>query len=74
MLTSWSLQSTPAALSMASVWTRPPATEYSMRPSWVSPRLPPSTTIWQRSSLPFTRTPSLVRSPTSALLSVLAFT
>ena len=70
MLTSWSLQFTPAALSMASVWTSPPATAYSMRPSWVSPRFPPSTTIRHRSSLPFTRTPSLARSPTSALVSV----
>ena len=74
MLTSWSLQFTPAALSMASVWTSPPATAYSMRPSWVSPRFPPSTTIRHRSSLPFTRTPSLARSPTSALFSVVALT
>ena len=56
MLTSWSLQSTPAELSMASVLTSPPASAYSTRPSWVSPRLPPSPTIRQRSSAPSTRT------------------
>ena len=32
MLTSWSEQSTPAELSIASVLIRPPASAYSMRP------------------------------------------
>ena len=44
MLTSWSEVSTPAELSMASVLIRPPARAYSIRPSWVKPRLPPSPT------------------------------
>ncbi len=51
MLTSWSEQSTPAELSMASVLTRTPLSAASTRPRWVSPRLPPSTTIAQRSSV-----------------------
>ena len=74
MLTSWSLQSTPAELSMASVYTRPPDTAYSTRPSWVIPRLPPSPTIRARSWPPLTRTPSLARSPTSAWDSLAALT
>ena len=45
MLTSWSEQSTPAELSMASVFRRTPFSAASTRPRWVSPRLPPSTTI-----------------------------
>ena len=44
MLTSWSEVSTPAELSIASVFTRPPVSAYSIRPRWVSPRLPPSPT------------------------------
>ena len=36
MLTSWSEQSTPAELSIASVLMRPPASAYSMRPRCVS--------------------------------------
>ena len=51
MFTSWSEQSTPAELSMASVLIRPPASAYSTRPRWVNPRLPPSATTVQRSSL-----------------------
>ena len=50
MLTSWSLQSTPAELSIASVLIFPPARANSMRPRWVSPRLPPSPTTLTRSS------------------------
>ena len=42
MLTSWSEVSTPAELSMKSVFTRPPPSEYSIRAAWVRPRLPPS--------------------------------
>ena len=42
----------------------------SMRPRWVKPRLPPSPTTLARSSLPSTRTVSLVLSPTSACDSV----
>ena len=52
MLTSWSLVSTPAELSMASVLIRPPARANSIRPSWVTPRLPPSPTTLTRRSLP----------------------
>ena len=50
MLTSWSEQSTPAELSIASVLMRPPASANSTRPRWVNPRLPPSPTTRQRSS------------------------
>ena len=53
MLTSWSEVSTPAELSMKSVLIRPPAAApaaYSIRPSWVRPRLPPSPTHRARSS------------------------
>ena len=67
MLTSWSEVSTPAELSMKSVFTRPPASAYSIRASWVRPRLPPSPTTLARSSAASTRTASLDRSPTSAL-------
>ena len=66
MFTSWSEQSTPAELSMASVLMRPPFSAYSTRPSCVKPRLPPSPTTLQRSSPPFTRIASFARSPTSA--------
>ncbi len=66
MLTSWSEQSTPPELSIASVLMRPPASANSMRPSWVAPRLPPSPKTLQRSSPPLTRTASLARSPTAA--------
>ena len=74
MLTSWSLQSTPAELSIASLLIRPPLSANSMRPRWVRPRLPPSPTIRHRRLLPLTRNPSLARSPTSALDSVDALT
>ena len=70
MFTSWSEQSTPAELSMASVLMRPPASAYSIRARCVNPRLPPSATTRQRSSAASTRTASLVRSPTSAFDSV----
>ena len=70
MLTSWSEQSTPAELSIASVLILPPARANSMRPRWVSPRLPPSPTTLTRSSLPSTRTASLALSPASACDSV----
>ncbi len=74
MFTSWSEQSTPAELSMASVLIRPSASANSTRARWVNPRLPPSPTTRQRRSAASTRTASLVRSATSAWLSVLAFT
>ena len=74
MLTSWSEQSTPAELSMASVLIRPPPRAYSTRARWVKPRLPPSPTTRQRSSSASTRTASLARSPTSACRSSGAFT
>ena len=74
MLTSWSEQSTPAELSIASVLILPPARANSMRPRWVSPRLPPSPTTLTRSSLPSARTVSLVLSPASACDSVDALT
>ena len=72
MLTSWSEQSTPAELSSASVLQRPPARLNSMRPSEVTPRLPPSPITLARTWFPFTRTGSLARSPTSASDSVSA--
>ena len=74
MLTSWSEQSTPAELSIASVFIRTPAWAASTRPSWVRPRLPPSPTTRQRRSAPFTRIESLALSPTSAWLCELALT
>ena len=74
MLTSWSEVSTPAELSIASVLTLPPVSAYSIRPSWVKPRLPPSATTLQRSSAPLTRIASLARSPTAAWLSSAALT
>ncbi len=74
MFTSWSEVSTPAELSMKSVLIRPPVAAYSIRPSWVSPRLPPSPTHLARSSPPSTRSPSLALSPTWALVSVVALT
>ena len=85
MLTSWSLQSTPAELSMASVLsftparepdapTGPPASAASMRPRWVSPRFPPSPTTFTRRSRPSMRMASLALSPTSACDSVEALT
>ncbi len=74
MFTSWSEVSTPAELSMKSVLIRPPARAYSIRPSWVQPRLPPSPAHSARTSAPFTRTASLALSPTSALVSEDAFT
>ncbi len=42
MLTSWSEVSTPAELSMKSVFTSPPPSAYSTLASCVSPRFPPS--------------------------------
>ncbi len=44
MLTSWSEQFTPPALSIASVLIRPPMAANSIRPRCVQPRLPPSPT------------------------------
>ena len=49
MLTSWSEQSTPAELSIASLLILPPARANSIRPRWVAPRLPPSPTTRTRS-------------------------
>ena len=79
MLTSWSEVSTPAELSMKSVLMRPPSPStprraYSMRPSWVSPRLPPSPTHRARRSSPLTRMASLALSPASAWVSSDDFT
>ena len=54
MFTSWSEQSTPAELSMASVLMRPPASAYSTRARWVKPEVaalgrPPGTAArWRR--------------------------
>ncbi|MNI43249.1 hypothetical protein D3C73_975740 [compost metagenome] len=69
MFTSWSEESTPAELSMASVFRRTPARAASMRPSWVMPRLAPSPMIWARISPPLTRMASLALSPTCRLVS-----
>ena len=66
MLTSWSEVSTPAELSMKSVFTRPPPSANSILAAWVRPRLPPSPITLARSWLASTRTASLDRSPTSA--------
>ena len=74
MFTSWSEQSTPAELSIASMFTRPPRRANAMRARCVSPRLPPSPTTRQRSSSESTRIASLLLSPTSAWLSSRAFT
>ena len=74
MLTSWSEVSTPAELSMKSVFTRPPPSAYSIRAAWVSPRLPPSATTRARRDEASTRTASLDRSPASACVSCDAFT
>ena len=74
MLTSWSEVSTPAELSMKSVFIRPPSTAYSIRPSWVKPRLPPSPTHFARRSRPLTRIASLALSPASACVSSLSLT
>ena len=59
---------------MKSVLIRPPQLAYSIRPSWVRPRLPPSPTHLARSCAPLTRSPSLALSPTWALLSAVALT
>ena len=79
MLTSWSEQSTPAELSIASVLIFPPAPPApcranSIRPSWVAPRFPPSPTTRARSRPPSTRIASLALSPTSAWVSPVALT
>ena len=74
MLTSWSEQLTPPALSIASVLTRPPPSANSIRPRCVKPRLPPSPTTFARSSDPLTRSASLALSPTSAWVSDFALT
>ena len=74
MLTSWSEVSTPAELSMKSVFISPPPSEYSIRAAWVKPRLPPSPTTRARSRVALIRTALLDRSPTSACDSELAFT
>jgi hypothetical protein len=73
-LTSWSLMSTPAELSSASVLSRTPFRAAEIRERWVKPRLPPSPTTWQRSSCAFTRTGSLVVSPASAWVSSASLT
>ncbi len=50
---------------MKSVLMRPPPSAYSILPSCVAPRLPPSPTTRARMSLPLIRTESFARSPTS---------
>ena len=52
MFTSWSEQSTPAELSMASVLILPPAMRELDPAAWVRPRLPPSPTTLARRSPP----------------------
>ena len=79
MFTSWSLVDTPAELSRASVFRRPPAPPaptraYSMRPAWVMARFAPSARTRARRSAPLTRRASLARSPASAWDSPDAFT
>ncbi len=74
MLTSWSEQFTPAALSIASVLMWPPLSANSMRPRWVKPRFPPSPTTRHRSAVASIRTASLFLSPTSVFASVDALT
>jgi hypothetical protein len=74
MLTSWSEQSTPAELSIASVLIFLPLLANSMRPRCVAPRLPPSATTRTRNRPPSTRIASLALSPTSAWDSLVAFT
>ena len=74
MLTSWSLVSTPAELSMKSVLIRPPPREYSTRAAWVQPRLPPSPAQRARTCVASIRTASFVRSPASDCDSDDAFT
>ena len=74
MFTSWSEQSTPAELSIASMKIRPPPSANSTRARCVKPRFPPSPTTRQRSSRASTRTASFVLSPTSACRSSSAFT
>ena len=69
MLTSLSEQSTPPALSTASVLIRPPRKPNSTRPSWVKPKLPPSPTTLACNSLPLIRNESFALSPTSRWLS-----
>ncbi len=69
MFTSWSEQSTPAELSIASVFTFPPPSAYAIRARWVSPRFPPSPMTRQRSSPASMRTASFVLSPTSECVS-----
>ena len=73
-LTSWSLQSTPAELSIASVLWRPPCWLYSVRPRCVIARFAPSPITFARSSLALMRTLSFTLSPTSPCDSVLALT
>ena len=74
MLTSWSLQSTPAELSIASVLIFPPLRANSIRPRCVRPRLPPSPTTLTRSSLASARIASFALSPASPWVSSLALT
>ena len=74
MLTSWSEQSTPAELSIASMKMRPPPSAYATRARCVKPRLPPSPTTFTRRSSASRRTESFARSPTSACRSLRAFT
>ncbi|SIH63156.1 Uncharacterised protein [Mycobacteroides abscessus subsp. abscessus] len=69
MLTSWSELSTPAELSTASVLIATPFSAASTRPSWVTPRLPPSPMTRALTSSPLIRMASFDLSPTSAWLS-----
>ena len=70
MFTSWSEQSTPAALSIKSVNDAPSlAKAYSIRARCVIPRLPPSPITLVSRSLPLIRKLSLALSPASAWLS-----
>jgi hypothetical protein len=66
MFTSLSEQSTPALLSMKSVFTRPPASANSIRAACVMARLAPSPIDLARSSDASTRTGSLPGSPPPA--------
>jgi hypothetical protein len=59
---------------MKSVLISPPASAYSIRASWVTPRLPPSAITLARTAVASIRTASLARSPASACVWVLAFT
>ena len=75
MLTSWSEQSTPAELSMASVLINPPPRAYSIRARWVKPEV--ATLADHPATEGRRRRPwcaSLVRSLASAWVSAVALT